>query len=150
MERGVALLGFAAIGSSGLVLLATRTRPAAVLPGGHVVRLVTESRWIAVPLQARPRKPLPCILGGAASCRGDTALSGGHQLDGSFAWLPRVAGLLCACRRALGPFSRAYAGRWVEMRVKALTARLPGYHELPGGCNCAPGHSSHGIIMGAW
>ena len=53
VERGVALLGYAAIGSGGLVLLATRTRPAAVLPGGHVVRLVTESRWVNVPLQAR-------------------------------------------------------------------------------------------------
>ena len=88
MERGVALLGFAAIGSSGLVLLATRTRPAAVLPGGHVVRLVTESRWIAVPLQARPREMLPCIPAGAASRGGDTASYGGHQLDGLFAWLP--------------------------------------------------------------
>ena len=53
VERGVALLGYAAVGSAGLVLLATRTRPAAVLPGGHVVRLVTESRWVIVPLQAR-------------------------------------------------------------------------------------------------
>ncbi len=53
MERGVALLGFAAIGSAGLVLLATRTRAAAALPGGHVVRLVTEHRWVTVPLQAR-------------------------------------------------------------------------------------------------
>ncbi len=53
MERGVALLGFAAIGSAGLVLLATRTRAAAALPGGHAVRLVTEHRWLTVPLQAR-------------------------------------------------------------------------------------------------
>ena len=53
VERGVALLGYAAIGSAGLVLLATRMRPAAVLPGGHVVRLVAESRWVTVPLQAR-------------------------------------------------------------------------------------------------
>lgn len=51
----MALLGYMAIGSAGLVLLATRTRPAAVLPGGHVVRLVTESRWVTVPLQARQR-----------------------------------------------------------------------------------------------
>ena len=58
VERGVALLGYAAIGSAGLVLLATRTRPAAVLPGGHVVRLVTESRWVTVPLQARQRSGL--------------------------------------------------------------------------------------------
>ena len=49
----MALLGYVAIGSAGMVLLAARTRPAAVLPGGHVMRLVTESRWVTVPLQAR-------------------------------------------------------------------------------------------------
>ncbi len=36
------------------------------------------------------------------------------------------------------------------MRVKVLKARLPGYHELPGGCSRALGHSSHGIILGDW
>lgn len=110
VERGVALLGFAAIGSSGLVLLATRTRPGAVLPGGHVVRLVTESRWIAVPLQACPREMLPCIPGGAASC------GGGHCIKWrvSAGWLVRLVAesrwvaerlqarpwtaLLCICR----------------------------------------------------
>ncbi|KAK9827235.1 hypothetical protein WJX81_000601 [Elliptochloris bilobata] len=59
LERGVALLGYAAIGSAGLVLLATRTRPAAALPGGHVVRLVTESRWVNVPLQDGGRRLTP-------------------------------------------------------------------------------------------
>lgn len=33
------------------VVLATRIRPAATLPGGHLVRLVAESRWLQVPLQ---------------------------------------------------------------------------------------------------
>ena len=35
------------------VVLATRIRPAATLPGGHLVRLVAESRWLQVPLQVR-------------------------------------------------------------------------------------------------
>eukprot|EP00884_Botryococcus_braunii_P003715 jgi/Botrbrau1/13344/Bobra.0158s0001.2 len=34
-----------------MLLVATRTRTAAMLPGGHAVRLVTESRWIQIPLQ---------------------------------------------------------------------------------------------------
>jgi hypothetical protein len=51
VERGCALLGFAALGNVGMLLLATRARAAALLPGGHAVRLVTESRWIQVPLQ---------------------------------------------------------------------------------------------------
>ncbi len=51
MERGCALLGYAPIGNIGMLLLATRLRTAAVLPGGHAVRLVTESRWLQLPLQ---------------------------------------------------------------------------------------------------
>lgn len=33
------------------VILATRVRPAATLPGGHLVRLVADSRWLQIPLQ---------------------------------------------------------------------------------------------------
>ena len=53
MERGCALLGYAPIGNIGMLLLATRLRTAAVLPGGHAVRLVTESRWLQLPLQVQ-------------------------------------------------------------------------------------------------
>lgn len=51
IERGCALLGYAPIGHLAFVVLATRVRPAATLPGGHMVRLVAESRWLQVPLQ---------------------------------------------------------------------------------------------------
>lgn len=51
IERGCALLGYAPIGLMAFVVLATRIRPAATLPGGHLVRLVAESRWLQVPLQ---------------------------------------------------------------------------------------------------
>lgn len=50
MERGCALLGYVPIGNIGMLLLATRLRNAATLPGGHVMRLVTESRWLQLPL----------------------------------------------------------------------------------------------------
>ena len=51
LERGCALLGYAPVGNIGLLLLATRLRTAATLPGGHIVRLVTESRWMLLPLE---------------------------------------------------------------------------------------------------
>ena len=49
--RGTALLGYVPIGSVGLVLLATRIRDVLTLPGGHVIKLVVESKWYNVPLQ---------------------------------------------------------------------------------------------------
>lgn len=51
MERGQALLGYVPVGDVGMILLATRLRVAAVLPGGHQVRLVAESKWLHIPLQ---------------------------------------------------------------------------------------------------
>lgn len=51
VERGCALLGFAPIGPVAFVVLATRLRPAATLPGGHLVRLVADSKWLHIPLQ---------------------------------------------------------------------------------------------------
>ena len=59
MERGCALLGYAPIGNIGMLLLATRLRTAALLPGGHAVRLVTESRWLQLPLEVRRRPAKP-------------------------------------------------------------------------------------------
>lgn len=52
-ERGYALLGYAAAGATAGVLLATRVREKAVLPGGHTVYAVTDSAWVMVPLQVR-------------------------------------------------------------------------------------------------
>ena len=51
VERGCALLGYAPIGNIGMLLLATGLRTAALLPGGHAGRLVTESRWLQLPLE---------------------------------------------------------------------------------------------------
>ena len=59
VERGCALLGYAPIGNIGMLLLATRLRTAALLPGGHAVRLVTESRWLQLPLEVRRRPAKP-------------------------------------------------------------------------------------------
>lgn len=50
-ERGYALLGYGAAGATAGVLLATRVREKAVLPGGHTVYAVTDSAWAMVPLQ---------------------------------------------------------------------------------------------------
>ena len=49
--RGSALLGYVPVGNVGLVLLATRIRDVLTLPGGHVVKLVVESKWYTVPLE---------------------------------------------------------------------------------------------------
>ena len=50
-ERGLALLGYVVAGPAAGVLLATRVREKAVLPGGHTVFAVTDSQWVLVPLQ---------------------------------------------------------------------------------------------------
>ena len=57
--RASALLGYVPVGNMGLVLLATRIRDVLTLPGGHVVKLVVESKWFTVPLQV-PHKH--CLL----------------------------------------------------------------------------------------
>ncbi|KAL4449511.1 hypothetical protein ABPG77_007155 [Micractinium sp. CCAP 211/92] len=51
VERGCALLGYAVAGPTAGLLLATRVREKAVLPGGHTVYAVTDSQWTLVPLQ---------------------------------------------------------------------------------------------------
>ena len=51
--RGAALLGYVPIGSVALLLLATRIRDVLVLPGGHVIKLVVESKWFTIALEAR-------------------------------------------------------------------------------------------------
>ena len=51
VDRGHALLGYAAVGATAGILLATRVREKGVLPGGHTVLLVTDSQWVLIPLQ---------------------------------------------------------------------------------------------------
>lgn len=53
-QRGCALLGYVAAGGTAGVLLATRVRKKATLPGGHAVYLVTDSQWVLIPLQVGP------------------------------------------------------------------------------------------------
>lgn len=66
VERGYALLGYAAAGPHAGLLLATRVREKAVLPGGHVVYAVTDSQWVLAPLQVR----CGCLAWGGGSRRG--------------------------------------------------------------------------------
>lgn len=51
ITRGVALLGYVAVGNRGLVLLATRTRVCVTLPGDHDVKLVVGSKWLEFRLE---------------------------------------------------------------------------------------------------
>ena len=61
ITRGSALLGYVPVANVGLVLLATRIRDVLTLPGGHVVKLVVESKWFTVPLQVQLARSLrPC------------------------------------------------------------------------------------------
>ncbi|KAK4800521.1 hypothetical protein SAY86_021008 [Trapa natans] len=49
---GRAILGYAALGSFGLLLIATKLTPSiAELPGGGCVYTVTESQWVKIPLK---------------------------------------------------------------------------------------------------
>ena len=60
-QRAATLLGYAAVGSTAGILLATRLRKKAELPGGHAVYLVTESQWVLVSLQVN-RQPVEQLL----------------------------------------------------------------------------------------
>ena len=51
ISRGVAVLGYMAVGNRGLVLLATRTKTVVTLPGNHSVKLVTGSKWVDLLLE---------------------------------------------------------------------------------------------------
>lgn len=85
-ERGCALLGYAVAGPTAGLLLATRVREKAVLPGGHTVYAVTDSQWTLVPLQVRGGVALLAGWQGCALRRGD----GGwvrHAADAP-AWYP--------------------------------------------------------------
>jgi len=69
VERGYALLGYAVAGPAAGLLLATRVREKAVLPGGHTVYAVTDSQWAVVPLQVRWVRATPSVLRVEAWCR---------------------------------------------------------------------------------
>jgi hypothetical protein len=45
------VLGYVVLGPVGLLLLAENLRTAAVLPGGHEIKTVTQSRWHRITLQ---------------------------------------------------------------------------------------------------
>jgi hypothetical protein len=65
---GRALLGLAPLPDAGaaLLLLATRTRVSATLPGGHEVLSVCEATWVRVPLR-RQHEPSPADPAAAAA-----------------------------------------------------------------------------------
>lgn len=52
--RGSVLLGFTATDSVAGLLIATRLKDKATLPGGHVVYLVAEAQWALLPLATMP------------------------------------------------------------------------------------------------
>jgi hypothetical protein len=66
VERGFALLGYAAAGGSAAVLLATKLKTKCNLPGGHVIYSVTDSQWVMLPLSpsgATDPNPSPSASG---------------------------------------------------------------------------------------
>lgn len=52
------MLGYAVLGTTAVLVLATRTREAAVLPGGHAIRCVTDSKWLSIPVKVLSDLPL--------------------------------------------------------------------------------------------
>lgn len=55
LAQGKAALGYAVLGPVGLLLLAESVRVSGVLPGGHELKTVVQSRWHRVALQVRTR-----------------------------------------------------------------------------------------------
>jgi hypothetical protein len=51
VAHGKALLGYAVLGPVALLLVAEAVRLSAVLPGGHQIKTVTQSRWHRINLQ---------------------------------------------------------------------------------------------------
>jgi hypothetical protein len=60
------VLGYVVLGPVGLLLLADSLRVAGLLPGGHEIKTVTQSRWYRISLQVR-QLPL-CVVVGAVAC----------------------------------------------------------------------------------
>lgn len=55
-ENGHAILGYLVLAGFCLVLVARKTRVSASLPGGHLVRTVTDAVWMRVPLEGHDRQ----------------------------------------------------------------------------------------------
>jgi len=51
LAHGKAVLGYAVLGPVALLLVAEAVRVSAVLPGGHQIKTVTQSRWHRINLQ---------------------------------------------------------------------------------------------------
>ncbi|GAX77587.1 hypothetical protein CEUSTIGMA_g5031.t1 [Chlamydomonas eustigma] len=54
MATGKNILGHIVIGNTALLLIAEKVRISATLPGNHVVKTVTVSKWFRIPLQVEP------------------------------------------------------------------------------------------------
>ena len=104
VERGCALLGYAPVGNVGLLLLATRLRTAATLPGSHTVRLVTESRWMLLPLEVGAQPSCGLLSWHAPQLLHQTCSPGREagprvgRMDCMAVWTAFLVGL--PCRRA--------------------------------------------------
>jgi hypothetical protein len=58
LAHGKALLGYTVLGPVALLLVAEAVRVSGVLPGGHLIKTVTQSRWHRINLQVRvPQQP---------------------------------------------------------------------------------------------
>jgi hypothetical protein len=53
LAHGKALLGYTVLGPVALLLVAEAVRVSGVLPGGHLIKTVTQSRWHRINLQVR-------------------------------------------------------------------------------------------------
>jgi hypothetical protein len=51
LAHGKAVLGFTVLGPVALLLLAEAVRVSGVLPGGHEIKTVTQSKWHRINLQ---------------------------------------------------------------------------------------------------
>jgi hypothetical protein len=58
VAHGKALLGYAVLGPMALLLLAEGVRVSGMLPGGHLIKTVTQSKWVRIPLQVRAERAL--------------------------------------------------------------------------------------------
>ena len=114
--RASALLGYVPVGNMGLVLLATRIRDVLTLPGGHVVKLVVESKWFTVPLQARHNPD--CCAWIASQTHGPAIWGPGRR-----AVYSPVLGTARHCERVRTAVPRATASR---AHVRAASSTEPG------------------------
>lgn len=55
LAHGKALLGYTVLGPVALLLVAESVRVSGVLPGGHLIKTVTQSKWHRINLQVCDR-----------------------------------------------------------------------------------------------